>query len=120
MTLHHDDRRLLCACTAEIIRLTALDPATCRAFADDFAPLLHHLAARGADPRRAAQAGTIFAWAAILAGRDAALRAGRACRRPDAVGRAAAAALLRDAAGDPRLRRLARAALARPAPARAA
>lgn len=105
------DHRFLCACTAEIRRLTGADPAACRAFVEDFAPLFRHLATRGQAAPAAARAGAVFGWAAMLAGRDAALRPGRGCRVPEAIGRAAAAALLRDAAADPRLARLARAAL---------
>jgi len=108
----------LCSCTAELIRMTGLDPATCRAFANDFAPLLTHLSQRGFTPARAIRNGAVLGWAAMLANRDREMRAGRTCRKTETVGRAICDAVLRDRDHDPRLARLARAAMARAAASR--
>jgi len=108
----------LCSCTAELIRMTGLDPATCRAFANDFAPLLTHLSQRGFTPARAIRNGVVLGWAAMLADRDREMRAGRTCRKTETVGRAICDAVLRDRDHDPRLARLARAAMARAAASR--
>ena len=113
MSAAFDDNRFICSCTAEIIALTGLDPAACRAFARDFTPLFRHLARRGVTPRRAVRNGVVLGWAATLADRDAQVRSGRSCRQTETVGRAICTVVLREAGADPRLARLARAALAR-------
>lgn len=108
----------LCSCTSELIGLTGLDPASCRAFVNDFAPAMLHLAARGIRPERAVRDGVLVIWAATLAGEDAALRNGRTCRKSELVGREICRAVLGRSDIEPRLARLARTAIAHAAKAR--
>ena len=108
-----DDNHFLCACTATLIRLSGLDPATCRAFVADFEPLFRHLALRLPDPVAAARSGGVFAYAAMIGGRETQLRKSRTCRVAAVLGQRLATVVARETGGEEALTRLARASLAR-------